>query len=205
MKPYFLALLLPSLIIFNLRLTAQSKALDPSKYAALTLREKITYDLTHPESYSQMCAGLPSNDSGAWRIAGHLPSLAFGLRTWSKRQRDFFTDNRDSVLLLVKEAIGHEGAGVDLLIVIVDLNARELTPLLIDTYNRYRSNHYILTALMILMSNNKYPEFIRSPQYAQLYDPPSRFTSSDYLPYTTKNIDFILQQATSFYHATVRQ
>jgi hypothetical protein len=183
-------------------------ALTNSQYASLTLDEKFTYNMIHAEWYSQMCDMMPLflyRDSIAWRIFPQLPRF-FGEYSWSNRQRDFFKNNRDSVIRLIKETIIHDGtAGLNLLTVIVDLNAKELTPLLIDTYRRYHSNHYILTTLMILMKNNRYAEFFRSPQYAQLYDLTSSGAHTDYLPYTTKNIEFILQQATKFYHDTVRQ
>jgi hypothetical protein len=199
-----LFLLLPLLTIFSLRLTAQSKALSPAQYDALTLRDKIAYDLNHPKSYSQMCSAIPFRDSSAWRIYSNLPPLVDGLRTWSESQRDLFSKNRDSTIQVVMATIGQNGAGVELLTIIVDLNAKELIPLLIDSYHSDRSNHYILTALLLLMSNNDYSEFLRSQQYAQLYSE-KLSARIDYLPYTTKNIDFILQQATSFYHASVRQ
>jgi hypothetical protein len=181
-------------------------ALSENEYNSLTLDEKFTYNMIHQESYSQMCSSLPFQDSGATRIYGNLPWSPREY-SWSTRQRDFFKNNRDSVERLIKEVISKDGsAGSNLLTVIVDIKAKDLIPLLIATYRRYPVNHYILTTLMLLMNDNNYPTFMDSQQHKRLYNPRQRAEagSADYLPYTTANIDFILQQAANFYHDTVR-
>ncbi len=45
----------------------------------------------------------------------------------------------------------------------------EMIPFPISTYNTDRKDHDILTLLMLLMQQNKYPVFVASASYAKLY------------------------------------
>jgi hypothetical protein len=182
-------------------------ALSQSQYDALTIMEKFTYNMIHEESFSQMCSMLPRQDSGAARIYGHLPRLT-GEYSWSARQFDFFKKNRDTVARLIKEVIDKDGgAGLNLLDVIVLINAKELIPVLIDKERRHPYNHYILTTLMLLLTTNLDSDFLASAQYARLYGTgqagESAYTA--FLPYTKANEELILRQAAKFYHDTVRR
>jgi hypothetical protein len=180
---------------------SESKALSQSQYDSLTLDEKFTYNMIHPEWSSQMCSGLPVQDTAAARIYAQIPNF-FGVYAWSDRQRAFFKNNRDSVERLIKAVITKDGsAGFNLLAVIVMTNATDLIPILIETYHRHPVNHCILTTLLLLMNNNQYSQFIGSPQYDQLYNPKYE---TGYLPYTTNNQEFVIQQASNFYHDTIR-
>src|ERR1043165_6846553 len=57
--------------------------LDDKKYQSLSLREKFTYNMIHPESYSQNCDGFPPVYGEQKSIFGYLPD-AFGEYHWSE-------------------------------------------------------------------------------------------------------------------------
>jgi hypothetical protein len=176
-------------------------ALGDSIYNALSFDEKFTYNMIHAESYSQNCNALPEHMNDNDRIYGRLRDL-FGEYSWSTRQLNFFKDNRDSVLQLMKAVIEKQGrVGMNFLEVILEINATDMTPYLIHTYQNYdMSNHYILTAMMELMEKNKYPEFLQSVSYKKLYGN-AEATYSAYLSYNKANEDLIIQRATNFYNS----
>jgi len=181
-----------------------TEALNPKVYAALSFNEKFTYHMIHPESYSQNCSILAERTDEANRIYGHLPDI-FGEYSWSERQLNFFTDNRDAVEQLMKPLIEITNKiGGNFKEAIVRMNAKELIPYLIEYYNREKKDHYILTVLMLLMKNNKYPEFMNSTSYRKLYDKGEYGYEDEYaayLVYNKANEALIIQRATNFYNA----
>ncbi|OQP57129.1 hypothetical protein A3860_11235 [Niastella vici] len=173
--------------------------LDAKVYDSLSFNEKFTYHMIHPESYSQNCSILPTRTDEANRIYGQLPHI-FGEFSWSSRQYNFFKDNRDSVQQLIKSVIEKNRAvGENFKKAIVIMNSQELIPLLIGIYNKEKKDHYILTALMLLMKENNYPEFMKSAFYRTLYDLKTGRYSA-HLTYNNTNEALIIQQATNFYN-----
>ena len=154
--------------------------------------------MIHAEDYSQMCSMLPFRTDEEQRIYGQLQDL-FGEYHWSERQFAFFKANRDSVVQLMKAVIKKDDqAGMNFLTVIVLLNANELIPDLIDVYRTNPGNHYILTTLMLLMDENKYPEFAESISARKLYHRKTD-TYSAFINYNKANEELIIQRATNFY------
>jgi len=161
--------------------------------------------MIHPESYSQNCSILPERTDEANRIYGHLPHI-FGDYSWSERQLKFFTENRDAVEQLMKPLIQiNKKIGGNFKEAIVEMNAIELIPYLIEFYNREKKDHYILTMLMLLMKENRYPEFMNSTSYSKLYgketgDYAIEDVYGSYLVYNKANEALIIQRATDFYN-----
>jgi len=178
-------------------------ALDSKQYLALSFNEKFTYHMIHPESYAQNCSILPERTDEANRIYGHLPHI-FGDYSWSERQLKFFTEYRDAVEQLMKPLIQiNKKIGGNFSEAIVEMNAKELIPYLIEFYNTEKKNHYILTILMLLMKENKYPEFVNSTSYRKLYgfkDEQYEDEYGAYLVYNKANEALIIQRATNFYN-----
>lgn len=172
--------------------------LSSSIYASLSFREKFTYNMVHGESYDQNCDGGLFDVDEEKKISAMLPG-AFGDALWSDRQEKFFADNHDSVVALMTASIGRtHRVGVNFKHVIVDINATEMIPLLISTYNIEKKDHDLLTLLMLLMLNNKYQPFMVSASYKKLYaDKESRW--STYLNFNSANEALIIQRATDFY------
>jgi hypothetical protein len=176
-----------------------SEVLDEKLYASLSLPEKFTYHMIHPESYSQNCDILPLQENEDQRIFGHLGNI-FGEHYWSERQLNFLKTNRDTVMQLMKPLIEkNKSVGDNFKEAIVDMNATELIPCLIDCYKAEKKDHYILTLLMLLMNNNKYPEFMGSSSYKKLYGQEEGQYAA-YLVYNKANEDLIIQRATNFYN-----
>ena len=178
--------------------------LSPKVYASLSFREKFTYNMVHGESYSQNCdAGIATVDEEK-KIFAELPG-ALGDEHWSDRQEKFFADNHDSVVALMTASIGRtHRVGVNFKRVIVDINATEMIPLLISTYNIEKKDHDLLTLLMLLMLNNKYQPFMVSASYKKLYaDKGSRW--STYLNFNSANEALIIQRAAGFYEGLTKK
>lgn len=176
-----------------------TEALDEQTYAALSFEQKFTYHMIHPESYSQNCDILPERKDEANRIYGHLPDT-YGEYDWSERQLNFFKDNRQAVEELMKPIIQKSNTiGANYEEAIVEMNAKEMIPFLIDYYNRQKKDHYILTVLMLLMKKNGHPEFMNSISYRKLYGQ-TEDEYSAYLVYNKANEDLILNRAMNFYN-----
>jgi hypothetical protein len=175
-----------------------TEALVERDYSSLSLREKFTYHMIHPESYSQICDILPERTDEGNRIYGQLAN-SFGEYTWSDRQLNYFKDNRDSVEYLMKEnIIKYNKVGSNFKEAIIEMNAKEMIPFLIATYKKTGLDHYILTVLMLLMRKNAYPEFMNSVSYKKLYSVDENEYSA-YLVFNKANEDLIIQRATNFY------
>ena len=181
----------------------ESDSLDQRSYDSLSFREKFTYNMIHPEGYSQMCDALPDHEREADRIYAFLPNL-FGEFHWNDRQMAFFKDNRDSAVALIKETVKSQGhIGINFQDVVVDLNATELIPTLADIAHTETDNHYSLTVLMLLMKKNEYPEFMNSSSNSKLYIKASD-GRKQYLVYNKGNEDLIIQRATNFYNGLAK-
>ncbi len=174
-------------------------ALPQKEYMALSMREKLTYHLIHAESYSQNCDAMPPVPDEHKKIFAQLPD-AFGEYSWSQRQANFLAANRDSAIALISASIQRSNrVGVNYKKAIIEINGREMIPLLISTYNKDHKDHDILTLLMILMKNNEYPAFVSSTSYKKLYaDESSSYQA--FLNFNTANEALIIERATTFYN-----
>ena len=179
-----------------------AEVLDEKTYAALTMKEKFTYHMVHPETYSQICDPLPAHGEEASRIYGTLDDT-YGEYDWSERQVNFFKTNRIEVAKIIKELIEKEHrVGNNLKEAMIEMNATELIPYLINVYNKDKKDHYLLTLLLVLMKNNNYPEFVNSSGYKKLYGEKAQedYMHAAYLVYNKANEDLIIQRATNFYN-----
>ncbi len=175
-----------------------NQVLREKTYSAFTLREKFTYNMIHGESFSQNCDAMPPIQEEHKKIFSYLPD-AFTEFAWSDRQVSFFKDNKDSIIRLMKECISKNNrVGVNFKLAIMEMNAKEMIPFLIKTYNTNKKDHDILTVLMLLMKENKYEPFVSSASYKKLYGTESNY--QDYLVYNKANEVLILKRATDFYN-----
>jgi hypothetical protein len=180
-----------------------SDSLPEKLYQALAIREKFTYNMIYGESFSQNCDGFFPVVDEEKKIFAKLPRL-FLDNYWSKRQHDFFQDNKDSVIWLMTESIGRaKRVGLDYKHVIVDINATSMIPLLIATYNLQKKDHDILTVLNLLMKKNQYPPFMSSATYAKLYANKESYYEGA-LVFNLANEDLIIQRATDLYNGLAK-
>ena len=176
----------------------ETEKIPDKVYASLSLRERFTYHMIHKESYSQICdPEEPIQDEQKKIFAQTV--LAWDEREWSERQIKFFNDNRDSVIKLMSESISRSKCvGLNFKDVIIELNANEMIPLLIKTYNISKKDHDILTVLMLLMKDNNYQPFLSSASYKKLYGEVGNYRS--FLNYNKANEELIIKRATDFYN-----
>ena len=113
---------------------------------------------------------------------------------------EFFITSKDSVIKFMEEVILKDNRiGVNFKQAIVEMNAREMIPFLIQTYNATKKDHDILTVLLLLMKQNKYQPFMVSASYKKLYrDEEASYES--YLNFNTANETLIIKRATDFYN-----
>lgn len=173
--------------------------LKSSIYQSLSLREKFTYHMIHAESFSQNCDAMPPIQDEQKKIFGQLPD-AFDEFRWSDGQIKFLKTNKDSVVALIKESIARTGRiGLNYKAAIAEMNAKEMIPLLISTYQSSKKDHDILTVLMLLMKEGKYAPFTASASYKKLYGEESNYLAN--IVYNIGNEDLVLKRATEFYNA----
>lgn len=173
-------------------------AMNDSAYTPLTFREKFTYHMIHPESYSQICDYIPPPKKASEKVFAYLPEL-FSEYNWSERQRKFVKDNRDSVMFLIKEsALRSKRIKLNYKQAIVEANATEMIPFLIEIYNTDSKDGDILTVLLRLMREGKYKPFVLSPLHKKLYNNEENFDS--YIDLTDETRDLIIKWANDFYN-----
>ncbi|MBV8251323.1 MAG: hypothetical protein JO154_01850 [Chitinophaga sp.] len=175
----------------------ETSALSPKAYAGLTLREKFTYHMIHAETYAQNCDAVPPIMDEQKKIFGEIPS-PFNEKDWSSRQMDWFRDNQDSVVAIIKEsALRSKRLGTNYKSVIVEMNAIEMIPFLQEFYLRDKKDHDILTIFLLFMKNNKYEPFLASVTNKKLYGERSDYGS--FIDYNSANEALILQRINDFY------
>ena len=178
---------------------AGTDSLPEKLYRSLSFREKFTYNMIYGESYAQTCDIDEAVVDEEKKIFGNLHSL-FSEEAWGDRQDAFFKDNKDSVIALMTESIGRVNrVGLNYKHAIVDINATSMIPLLIDMYNLQKKDHDILTVLLLLMKNNKYPPFMGSISYEKLYAGKDTYYDRS-LVFNSANEALIIQRATDFYN-----
>lgn len=174
---------------------------DQQTYFVLSLREKFTYHMIHPESYSQNCDGMPPVADEEKQIFGQLPE-GYAENAWSERQKKFFLANRDSVIALMQYCINADkNIGLNFKHVIVDVHATQLIPLIIETYNITKKDHDLLTVLLLLMKDGEYRPFITSSSYKKLYATGDDTYFSKHLTFNSENEALIIKRATDFYNS----
>jgi len=174
-----------------------NRPIPQRSYDSLSLTEKFTYAMIHPETYLQNCSFYGELNSQG-KVFGRL-SLGFNENMLSKRQLDFLQAHRDSVLMLIRNSYqANSQMGINFKQTIVAINGWEIIPLLIDYYNKEKKDSDVLCTLMILMKNGYFNKFIESDIYQQLYSKGKRpfYATIDHNP---KNAAFILKTAVSYF------
>lgn len=179
---------------------AGTDSLPERVYRTLSVREKFTYNMIYYESYSQGCNYVGPMVDEDKRIYAQIPDR-IGDGYWGDRQTRFFKDNMDSVIALMTESITRaQRVGLNYKHVIIDINAVNMIPLLIETYNLKKRDHDILTLLLLLMKNNHFAPFYASVSYKKLYTGGHPYFGGS-LTYNSANEALIIQRATDFYNS----
>ncbi|MHC8948698.1 hypothetical protein [Sphingobacterium hungaricum] len=172
-------------------------ALSASQYDGLSLREKFTYTMIHPEAYSQNCAIFIYSKDEHKLIYSYLISW-MDETTWSKRQVNFLRDNRDSVMQIIQESVNRsKRMGVNYKDAVVEINAWEMIPYLINYYKTNKQDVDVLTTLLLLMKQGEYAPFLQSASYSKLYG--SDYNYERYINLNQANEELIVQRAMGYY------
>jgi len=181
----------------------QHSKIADKDFNSLSAEDHFYHSFMFPESFSQSCSyiRLPVNSEN------NIPASLY-YRTdgyiMSKRQKEAISFNRDSSILLMKNCIEENSlVGLPFKRVIVDLNAYELIPSLIKVLsNQTVKDPTILTTLCLLIKEDS-NTFIKSPIYDHLYggSKDGQITNifDKGVPFTLKNMAFIISEAESFH------
>lgn len=172
-------------------------SLTPAQYNSLSLREKFTYTMIHPELYSQNCAVFIPMANEDKMIFAHLMSWT-DEEMWSPRQEKFLKDNRDSVMTLIKEStVRSRKMGVNYKDALVLIDAWEMIPFIIEYYKSNPIDKDALTVLLLMMKEGEYQEFLKSSSYRKLYG--SDYNYESYINYNSANEKLIFDRAMGYY------
>lgn len=173
--------------------------LSTKDYDALSLREKFTYTMIHPEMYAQNCAIFVPQTNEDQKIFGYLISW-MNEETWSDRQLQFLTKNRDSVMSIIKESVDRsKRMGVNYKDALVEINAWEMIPFLVSYYKENKKDKDVLTTLMLLMKKGSYTDFTKSKSYKNLYGIADNYESS--MAFNRANEELTIQRAQAYYRS----
>jgi len=134
---------------------------------SFTIKQSLIYALVYPEFSSQTCSGYYNYDDFNDFILPYFRSGPEGFHI-SKRQMKLLKRNTDSVSYYISECyLQKDAIPITVYNVIKNLNLYQCIPLLIETFNK-KSNTLILTALINLMFEDKYPPFFESNIFKEM-------------------------------------
>lgn len=178
------------------------RPLPDAAYQSLSLREKFTYTMIHPETYAQNCDINMIHSNEHKEIFGYLVSEG-DEETWSRRQLDFLRNNRDSVMALIRESANRsKRMGVNYKNAIVEMNGWEMIPYLIDFYRADKKDKDLLTVCLLLMKRGKFAPFLNAPSYKKLYGIEGNHETA--LDHNKANEDLIISRARTYYQEQKR-
>jgi len=165
-------------------------------FDSLSLREKFTYAMIHPERYLQNCSG-----SEYFFRRGKLfarLSSGYNENMLSRRQIHFLKTNRDSVMTFIRAITrGANTWGINLKQAIIEINGWEMIPAMAAYHRQRPDDTDVLTTFMQLMANDVFGEFVQSPYYDPLYGAQSRYNAI--IDYNKTTETFIINTAMNYY------
>lgn len=176
--------------------------ISSKNFKALSLREKFTYCMIYPEVYSQNCDVYVPKEDEESKIFSQTMSWMNEV-SWSERQLIFMRENRDSVMGLIREStLRSKRMGANYKETIVELNAWEMIPFVIQYFQGNRKDKDALTVLLLLMKKGEYDEFMRSATYRKLYGKESNYES--FINYSIANEELIINRARGYYEEKIK-
>jgi hypothetical protein len=186
-------------LIKGIKQNNESDMVLPAKqFNALTGKEKLTYCMLHAESYSQNCDVSPLVKDEQKKIFAQLED-AFDEEEWSARQTSFLKKNKDSVTIWLKACITQKNrVGLNFKRTILEINATEMIPFLVEFYKKTKKDHDILTVLLLLMENGKFQPHLKSTMRKKLY---GEDLYHAHINLNQANVDLICKRAMEYYDA----
>lgn len=175
-----------------------NRRLSDTVYQRLSFNEKFTYNAIHGEDFSQNCEIFSPEKDEEKKIFAYPPGPFDYEQAWSKRQQDFFAQNRPKVISLLRTSMKQTSfVGANYKQIMIDLDAWEMIPDIIAQYKRKRNDHDLLSVMNLFMKKGLYPPFLESSTYKKLYSDESLYTA--FLVANKANQDLIMQRATAYY------
>jgi len=172
-------------------------ALTDQQFNYLSLEDKYTYVMIHPEQYMQNCNGAFLRQGEEHMVFSFLPTSADDMG-WSDRQTAFLKDNKSKVEALMKDEINRiQHVGLNIKQAVLQLDAYSLIPSLVKAFNRNPKDMDILTVLLVLMKDGNYQPFKASETYTKLFGPNAQYDS--YIVGNAANKELTTQRALAFY------
>lgn len=177
---------------------AGGMAVTDKQWNALTVAERFTYTMIHGEDENQNCDASPPIIDENLKIFAYTTPVFTNERGWSQRQRTYLANNRVAIVGLIRQIINSKHRiGANIKGTIQEINGWELVPDMIALYKRDRKDHDLLTTMMVLMDQNKFPEFLASSSWTKLYGPEANYQA--YITANRANQDLIMQRGARFF------
>lgn len=186
-------------IVMNLKEDEEmNRRVADKVFNSWSLSEKFTYTMIHGEDFSQNCDMMPLILDEHKKVFSYFPGVFGDESAWSQRQMKFMENNRSQVLDLMKQTIlSKKIVGNNIKNAIWNLNGVELIPTLVSVYNKDKKDHDILTLMMLMMKDAKYPSFVKSSIYKKLYGTEENWRSR--VMYSPELSGEVIRLANSFY------
>ncbi len=188
-----------ALIDLEQRKTGRPFAQSPlsmGAFGSLSLQEKFTYAMIHPERYAQNCSLIPRRLFEPDKVFSNLITTFYEY-SLSDRQVRFLKDNRDSVMTWVIRSVDEsKKMGVNYKNAITIIDGWEMIPFMIRYY-KTANDMDILTTLVLLMKQGSFDDFLHTTYYEQLYGKSSNYQSA--IHYSPAAEQFLLKTAMDYY------
>lgn len=179
-------------------LTDYDAGIPARDFNTLTAEEKFTYTMIYPEIFSQACAERMFVNDPQKKIFGQLLFVYNGV-FWSERQISYMKKNKAQVLTFIRELSGKTNEmGLNYKSAILEMNAWESIPFLIDFYQNNRRDKDILTTLLLLLNKGELSDFKQSKIYQKLYGPDKNYES--WMDFSEANEQYIIETAQAYYN-----
>lgn len=158
--------------------------------------------MIYPEVYSQNCDVYIPKEGEESKIFSQIMSWMNEV-SWSERQLIFMLENRDSVMGLIREStLRSKRMGANYKEAIVELNAWEMIPFVIQYFQGNIKDKDALTVLLLLMKHGEYEEFMKSATHRKLYGEESNYES--FIDYNKANEELIISRARGYYQERIK-
>jgi hypothetical protein len=187
-------------IVAQIKPSDDGYILADAKFKALTVPEKFTFTMIHGEDMDQNCDPEQDIVGEEHQIFGDLPGNFDYTAMWSDRQLKFLKNNRKAVIGMLRSTMrSHKHVGLNIKHAIVELDANELIPDLVTSFNKDKRDLDLLTTMLLLMKDGKFKPLLDSATYKKCYGPNADYKSS--VEGNPGNQKLTVQRAEAFYRS----
>lgn len=178
-------------------LTDYDGGISTTSFNKLSFEEKFTYTMIYPEIYSQACAEGMFFFDPQDKIFAHLRFVYNGV-FWSERQLKFMKGNKKKIIeLIIDQAKQGRGLGMNYKTALIEIDAWESIPFLVDFYQTRPIDKDILTTLLQLLKQGNLSAFEQSKIYNKLYGEATHHDS--WIKFSRANETYIIESAEAYH------